>query len=207
MAHIVDGVLANEIVITATALSAGGVALGLRQTDIDEIPRVALMAATFFVTSLVYVPIGPSSSHLLLVGLIGLVLGWRAFPAILVGVALQAVLFGFGGLTVLGVNTLNIALPAVACHLILGRINLNGKPAFAALVGAAAGVLGIAGVAVMVAAELALTGKAFVPVAYLVLMAHLPVIATEAAVTGAAMVLILKVRPETLSLGMARRHA
>ncbi len=52
----------------------------------------------------------------------GLLLGWPAFPAILVGLFLQALLFQFGGLTVLGVNTFNVAVPAVLCfYLCAGR--------------------------------------------------------------------------------------
>jgi cobalt/nickel transport system permease protein len=36
------------------------------------------------VASLIHVPIGPSNAHLILNGLVGLLLGWGAFPAILV---------------------------------------------------------------------------------------------------------------------------
>jgi cobalt/nickel transport system permease protein len=55
------------------------------------------------VSSLVSVPVGPGSVHLLLNGLMGLLLGWAAVPAILVALILQAVFFGFGGILVLGV--------------------------------------------------------------------------------------------------------
>ena len=62
----------------------------------------------------VHVRVGPSSAHLLLNGLIGVVLGRRAVLAILVGLTLQAILFGHGGFLTLGVNTCVMALPALA---------------------------------------------------------------------------------------------
>ena len=70
--------------------------------------QVGILSSAFFMASLIHVPIGPSSVHLLLNGIVGLLLGWGAFPAILVGLALQAMFFQFGGITVLGVNTLNV---------------------------------------------------------------------------------------------------
>ena len=60
----------------------------------SRLPAHLLKQATpaIFVASLVHVPVGPSSMHLVLNGLLGLLLGWAAFPAILVGLLLQAVL-------------------------------------------------------------------------------------------------------------------
>ena len=76
---------------------------------------VVILFLAFFVGSFVHVPIGLSSAHLILNGLLGAILGWAAFPAILTALLLQAVLFQFGGITVLGVNTFNVAGPAVLC--------------------------------------------------------------------------------------------
>ena len=98
MAHIPDGVLSAPVLIGGAALAVAGLALGLRSLDERDIPKTAILAAVFFTASLVAIPIGPSSIHLLLSGLMGLVLGTRAIPAVFVGLLLQAVLFGFGGL-------------------------------------------------------------------------------------------------------------
>ena len=46
--------------------------------------------------------------HLILNGLLGMLLGWAAFPSIFVALMLQAILFQYGGITVLGVNTFNM---------------------------------------------------------------------------------------------------
>jgi cobalt/nickel transport system permease protein len=194
--HIVDGALAGEVVAGGAVLAVGGLAMGLRSLDLERIPAAGLLAATFFTASLIHVPLGPSSVHLIMNGLAGLVLGWAAFPALFVGLLLQAVFFGFGGVTVLGVNTVAIALPAVlvglAARPLLGRLT----PSAAALVGGLAGGGAIAGTAVLVAGALALSGEAFVPAAKLVLVAHAPVVLVEAFVCAAAVVLIRKVKPE-----------
>jgi len=194
--HIVDGALAPEVLVGGGVIAAAGVALGLRTLDVDRIPAAGVMAATFFVASLIHVPIGPSSVHLILGGLAGLVLGWAAFPALFVGLLLQAVFFGFGGLTVLGVNTANIALAAVIVHLLCRRGMASSSPAVAATWGAVGGGLAIALTAGFVGLSLALSGSAFLPAAKLVFFAHLPVMAVEAVLTGAAVYLAHKVKPD-----------
>jgi ABC-type Co2+ transport system permease subunit len=99
----VGGYVASAVLLIATA----------RRLADAEIPRLALMSATFFVASLIHVPIGLTTSvHLLLNGLVGIVLGRRAILAIVVGLALQAILIGHGGYTSLGVNTCVMTLPA-----------------------------------------------------------------------------------------------
>ena len=71
MAHIPDGILAAPVLIGGAVLAAGGVALALRQIDDRAIIRTAILSATFFAGSLISVPVGPSSVHLLLSGLMG----------------------------------------------------------------------------------------------------------------------------------------
>jgi len=201
--HIVDGALAGEVVAGGAALAAGGLAMGLKSLDLERIPAAGLLSATFFTASLIHVPLGPSSVHLIMNGLAGLVLGWAAFPALFVGLLLQAVFFGFGGVTVLGVNTVAIALPAVLFGLVARGTLRTAPPARAAVVGSLAGGGAIAGTAVLVAAALALSGEAFVPAAKLVLAAHVPIMIVEAFVCAAAVVLIRKVKPELLGVAPA----
>ncbi|MDB5642030.1 MAG: cobalamin biosynthesis protein CbiM, partial [Hyphomicrobiales bacterium] len=111
MAHIPDGVLSMPVLVGGAVVAAGAVGLGLKRISDRDIPRVAILASGFFALSLFAVPVGPSSVHLLLGGLMGVVLGSAIFPAVCVALLLQAVMFGFGGLTTLGVNIVNIALP------------------------------------------------------------------------------------------------
>ena len=68
--HISDGVLSKEVIIAGGALAASGTFIGLRKIDMDGIPKVAVMTAAFFVASLIHIPIGPTSVHLLFIGIL-----------------------------------------------------------------------------------------------------------------------------------------
>lgn len=198
MAHLVDGVLSAPVLVGGSAVAAAAIAYGLRQIDGERLPYVGLMSAAFFVASLVHVPVGPSNVHLILNGLLGIVLGWAAVPAIFVGLLLQAVFFGFGGITVLGVNTLIMALPGMVCALAFARPLRRGCSPV--LLGAASGALAVAGTALTAGAALALSGAEFLPAAKLVLAAHLPVMAVEAVITATVVAFLHRVKPEVLSL-------
>lgn len=194
--HIVDGALSTPVILGGALLTAGGVAIGLKGLTLEKIPAAGVLSATFFCASLIHMSVGPSSVHLIMNGLAGLVLGWAAFPALFVALLLQAVFFGFGGLTSLGVNTVDIALPAVLVHY-LCRPGLSvASPRLAALWGGLGGGLAIALTTGCVALALTLSGEQFWAAAKLVLLAHLPVIVIEAAVSAAAVVLIRRVKPE-----------
>ncbi len=194
--HIDDGALANPVVIGGAVLAAGGIAMGLRSLTLEKIPAAGVLSASFFVASLIHVPIGPSSVHLILNGLAGLVLGWAAFPALFVGLLLQAVFFGFGGLTVLGINTLNIALPAVLSGLMLGPLIARSSPVTGAVWAGIGGAFAIGATTLMVAASLMLSGDDFVPAAPFVFVAHIPVMVIEALLTAAAVYLARQVKPD-----------
>ncbi|NDW54545.1 cobalt transporter CbiM [Aliiroseovarius sp. PrR006] len=194
--HIVDGALSNPVLLGGAALAVGGIAMGLKKLPLERIPAAGVLSASFFVASLIHVPIGPSSVHLILNGLAGLVLGWAAFPALFVGLLLQAVFFGFGGLTVLGVNAVNIAGPAVLAGLIFGRLVARGSPMQGAIWGGLGGGFAIAATTLAVAFSLALSGDEFIPAAKLVFVAHIPVIVIEALLSGAAIFLARRVKPE-----------
>ncbi len=194
--HIVDGALSNPIVIGGAVMAVGGIAIGLKNLPLERIPAAGVLSASFFVASLIHVPIGPSSVHLILNGLAGLVLGWAAFPALFVGLLLQAVFFGFGGLTVLGVNAVNIALPAVLIGLTFRPLVARGSPMQGAIWGGIGGGLAIALTTIAVAISLALSGDEFIPAAKLVFFAHIPVMVIEALLSGAAIFLARRVKPE-----------
>jgi len=113
--HIPDGNVLTPVWLIGGYLLAGIlVVMGSWRIQDEEIPQVALLTAAFFVASLMHVPVPglPSSAHLLLNGLLGVVLGRRAALAIAMGLLLQAVLLQHGGLTTLGVNCCVMTLPA-----------------------------------------------------------------------------------------------
>jgi len=126
--HIAEGLLSGTVLGAGWAVTAAGTAAGLRRMTPEDVPRTATLASAFFVASLVHVPLGISSAHLILNGLMGVILGVRAFPAMLVALFLQAVLFQFGGLSTLGVNTADMALPAVLCAAAMRRWIRRASP-------------------------------------------------------------------------------
>lgn len=196
--HISEGVLSAPVLGGGAVLAVAGTWLGLRRLDYDRLMTVAILSAAFFVASLIHVPVGLASAHLIMNGLLGAVLGWAAFPAILVGLALQALLFQFGGITVLGVNTFNMAAPAVACaYVFRGLLIENGR---GRIIGAfLCGFLSVGLSAALTAGSLALSGEGFVAAAGALFLAHLPVMVAEGVVVAFAVPFLAKVRPEVLA--------
>lgn len=198
MAHIPDGILSAPVLIGGGVIAAGGVAIALRNLEDRLIPRAGIVSATFFAGSLFAIPVGPSSIHLLFTGLMGVMLGFMAFPAVLVALLLQAVLFGVGGLTTLGVNTVNIALPGVLLGLALGPAIRSASPGRAAMLAAVCGALAVMGTGLLVALSLWLSSPEFVPVARVMVLTYLPLALGEAAVTAAAVSFLARVQPSAL---------
>jgi cobalt/nickel transport system permease protein len=81
-----------------------------------QVPKASLLTAAFFVASWIHIPTPIASVHFILNGLVGVLLGWFAFPAILIGLLFQAILFQHGGLSSLGVNALIMGLPSLIAH-------------------------------------------------------------------------------------------
>ncbi|MEO0036735.1 MAG: hypothetical protein RLZZ501_2758 [Pseudomonadota bacterium] len=198
MAHIPDGVLSVPVLAGGAVLAAGGLALGLRRLDERAIPPTAILAATFFVVSLVAVPLGPTSVHPLLGGLMGLVLGWRAFPAVLVGLVLQAVLFGIGGLTSLGVNTVTMALPGILLAAAVRPGLAGAGPGRLLALGALVGGLAPLGSAGGVALALAASSSDYLPSLRLVALTYLPLAGVEAVLTALLLRSLARVRPDLI---------
>lgn len=196
--HISEGVLSAPVLAAGAALSAAGVAFGLKKTPYEKIPQVGLFSSAFFVASLIHVPLGPTSVHLVLNGLVGLILGWAAFPAILVGLLLQALLFQFGGITTLGVNTFDMAFPALLSFWIFGPLVRSESQRVALLGAFLAGALAVLSAGLLVASALSLTGEAFRYAAKAVVLAHLPVMGVEGILTAFSVAFLRKVRPEML---------
>jgi len=197
--HISDGVLSPQVWVSGYVIT-GALATYIltKKTDISEIPKLSVITAAVFVASLIHIPIGPTSVHLVLSGLAGITLGLAAFPAILVALILQAFLFQHGGITTIGINTVNMGLPALAAYgvfLAVTRTNIKGKyTIFGGLAGGIAIALGIA----LLSLCLLSTGEYLEYVVPYVVVAHLPVVAIEAIVVGAFAGFMVKVRPQLL---------
>ena len=199
--HITEGVLAvtaqgRELLAAGWCATAVGTGVGLWRLDAERIPRAAVLAAAFFVISSIPLPLGITTEHLTLNGLMGLVLGWAAFPAVLVALVLQVMLFSLGGPTVLGLNTLIMALPAVVCSYAFGRLARSDRETAVFAAGFGAGMLAIVLSGLLNGAALSLAGQQFEWLGRLAALAHLPLAIVEAFVSGSVVVFLRKVRPE-----------
>ncbi len=196
--HISEGVLSAPVLLTGAALTVIGTAIGLKKMSYEKIPEVAVLSSAFFVASLIHVPIGPSSVHLVLNGLVGVLLGWTSFPSILVALALQALLFQFGGFTSLGVNTFNMAAPAVVSYYLFNFLIRKANHFISMLAGFGAGLSGVGLGALFVAIALVTTGESFLNVAKLLMIADFPVMIVEGIITSFCVIFLKKVKPEIL---------
>jgi len=197
--HISDGILSAPV-LTAGFVGTGVLAaLTMRNMDMEEVPKISVITSVFFISSLIHVPVGPTSVHLILNGLVGVVLGMRAFPAILLGIILQALLFGHGGITVIGINTLMMgggALMAYFVWQLRHRVRIK-KPEV--VFGALAGATGVFCSGVILALALVTTGEEFFATAGYALAAHVPIMLIEGAVTAACASFLMKVKPDILA--------
>lgn len=208
--HIGPGLLNEAWVISGFAHMAVVVLLSLWKVNEREIPRIGVLTAAFFVASSVHIPLGGVSVHLLLNGLTGVILRWRAPLAVAVGLTLQTFLLGHGGPDALGVNFAVQAMPAVLAGLTF-RPLFRLMPAFAAgvIVGGGTAVLTVLLHAVVLYFGVALdtpgtdatdteTSRRFI--AGVSLAAHLPVIAAEAVGVGFACRVLATAKPEWLGV-------
>jgi len=195
--HISEGILSWQALAGGGALALAGTAVGIRQLDHEKIPQTGMLSAAFFVASLIHIPLGPSSVHLILNGLVGLILGWSAFPAIFIALLLQAVLFQYGGITTLGVNTVIMALPALLSYCLFRPF--VKKSDTSVFIGAfLCGMAAVFASALLAAAVLVWSEESFFQVALLIVTAHLPVMIIEGLITGFAALFLKKVKPSLL---------
>lgn len=197
--HISDGVLPVTVSLGTYVASAGILIWSLRRTRPDDLPKVAVMTAAFFVASLIHLPFGPTSVHLLIPGLIGALLGPSAFLAIGLGLVLQCLLFQFGGLTAIGANLLMMGLPALLAGWIFYHFKGDTRRR-RILIGALCGGGATVFSALLLALLLVTGGEDFWGVAKLALAAHVPVLLVEAGVSAMVVSFLLKVKPELLEI-------
>jgi len=193
--HISEGVLSPPVLLAGGGLTLIGLAIGLKNLKNEKLPEVAVLSSTFFVASLIHVPIGPTSVHLILNGLIGLLLGWTSFLAIFLGLLLQALLFQFGGLTTLGVNTFDMALPAVICWYLFRNFVKKENLKLSFIGGFLTGFLSVFLAGFFTSLALYFTEHNFISIAKALLIAHIPIAIIEGFITAFVVTYLLKVKP------------
>ncbi|APH38981.1 cobalt transporter CbiM [Methanohalophilus halophilus] len=199
--HISDGILSTTAITGGWVVTIVIAILSFwwryREVDVvEEIPKFSVMTAAFFVASLIHIPLGPTSVHLIFNGLVGVILGPLAYVAMLVGLTLQAFLFQHGGVTTIGVNTMNVGIPALLCFYIFKKgidYGFSEK-----IMGGISGGLAVFFTTILLSISLLTTGEEFLGVAGVAAAAHAPVMIIEGIVTASVVTYLAKVKPELL---------
>lgn len=210
--HIADGFLPATVCVAGYATTTAITWYSLRTIKQQEnpqagIPKAALMAAAFFVVSWISIPLPPTTVHLLFIGLMGIILGSYAVPALLVALFFQAVMFNHGGLTTLGVNAAMFSVPALlVSHMFrlrhsVGLGNRAGTAGVAFLGGA-----GATGIAALILFTVLITNIPALLDPHLeraaiatMVAAHIPLMIIEGIVTAMAVLFLQRVRPDLLN--------
>lgn len=169
----------------------------------DEAPGVALFAGVFFLASLLSIPVpaGPRT-HLLLTGMLGMFLGPRAFPAILLGCAMQALLFAHGGPASIAINALVMGLPAVLVGGIGRRMVARAaKPGLIRMIGFGTGACAAIATVLFHSLVLLLWGQgAWAASAVALIAIHVPLMLIEGFVSAVVVGLVWRARPGMLGI-------
>ncbi len=211
--HVPDGFIPLAVNAGGFAVAAAATAVALRQINQKEdpraeVPKAALLTAAFFVASAIPIPVPPVTAHLLLTGLMGVMLGWYAFPAILVGLVLQFLVFTHGGITTLGVNACIMGLPAIAAHYIFQGIRRkkHATDNQLRLFGFLAGSIGILLAVLMFYSIIITTIPADIDVQLeqrlttVFAIAHLPIAVLEGVFTALLVPYLRRVRPDMIGM-------
>lgn len=131
--HIPDGFISPQTYLPAYAVAAGLWAFAAqrvkRDLDADTLPFLAAYTALSFVLMMVALPLpGGGTVHAAGIGLLAVSFGgWMGFLAISLVLAMQALLFGDGGITALPINALAMgfagSFAALAAWKLFGRLN------------------------------------------------------------------------------------
>ncbi len=207
--HIPDGMLPLEICIAGYAGTAALTWLCIKKANSSSedtarvVSRASVMAAAFFVVSWIHIPLPPVSVHPVLAGLMGILLGWVSFPAILVGLFFQAAMFGHGGFTTLGVNALSMGGAALLSWGMYRLLRRQGERNIL-LSGFVAGFAGVSFAVIAVGSVLILTIPAYinteaeVSAVLAMAVAHLPLALAEGVFTALVARFLLRVKPDML---------
>lgn len=192
--HISEGVLNAKTLIISAPISAIFLLSCIKNVKYEQVPKIAALSAIFFLASFIHIPIGVTSVHLILSGLVGAFLGYNAFLAIFIALFLQGLLFGYGGLSTLGINSLIIGIPAFFGYWIYKFSTKKQRSFLWFFVGFVPILLS----AILLSLVLALNSKEFYNTAYLAFLANIPIMFIEGIISFFALKFIKKVAPEFL---------
>jgi cobalt/nickel transport system permease protein len=206
--HIPDGFIDGTTSAGAAVVAAGGLGATLRRAGevLDErrVPLAGLVAAFVFAVQMLNFPVASGTSGHLLGGALAAVLVGPAVGAVCVSVvlAVQALLFADGGLSALGLNTLNMALVTAfggyAVFVLVRRVTSRTRPSVVLAAGIAAAVsVVLSALAFTLEYAVGGTGTASVPVvAGAMVGVHVLIGIGEGVITALVVGAVLATRPD-----------
>ena len=197
--HIADGILNTGVAITSFAVTGGITAYLLLKTKKDDIPRISSITALLFVASIFHIKLGPIAFHPLLTGAAAFILGPQVFIAALVALFFQALMFGHGGITALGANTLSIGGGALLVSIIYIFISgmIKKRIPFYIL----SFIFGFICIVISTMITLLLlmsTGESFTQLIKAITIAQIPLAIVEGTITLFITIFFTRVKPELL---------
>lgn len=193
--HISEGVLQAPILLAGAVPALLGLVYSYRKLEARDNVKSALLSALFFMASFIHVPLGPSSLHLLLAGLLGALLYKKVFVALFVALLFQALLMGYGGLTTLGVNLSIIGGGALASGFVF-RYFLHKSASLQKLGFVLTGVVGVLVSSLLLCLFLVSSSKSFIELASLVFASNIFLMAIEGCITFFALTFLQRVYPK-----------
>lgn len=170
--HLADGIVTDPAVLVGLDLvGAGAVAVAARHADAEDGRAVAwtgMLSAFLLAAQAVNVPLLPgTSAHVIGAALVTLAVGpARAIVAMTAVLLVQALAFGDGGITVLGINVLNLAvLPSLSVELVARVVGRTGRAlSVSAVLGTLAGnVTGASALAAVLVTGAGASGRVAFP--------------------------------------------
>jgi len=202
MVHISDHILAPWLWgYIGWGITVIILAYSLKKMKIDDVPKLSVITAAVFVASLIHFQAGPTSVHLILNGFAGVTLGILAYPCIFIAVVMQYFLFFHGGFSTIGINTVNMGVPALISFLLFRtgmKLNIEIKRK-EVIIGAIAGGIAVAFVILLFTVELLISGKEYTDVTQFFIFTHiLMILIVSYLIYRAGMKLSVEIRKEVL---------
>ena len=209
--HMPDGYINVVTAIGGAAVAAGGIWASLKQTGKrlaeKQIPMAGLTAAFVFAVQMLNFPVAAGTSgHLIGGALAAILLGpWMGALVVTVVVVVQALLFADGGIVVLGLNILNMALVTALVGWFVFRflMRLLSKTTGAAIAATlVAGFLGVLASSIVFVIEYAVGGQggASLSTVFATMTGvHALIGIGEGLISGVAVGAVLAVRPDLVT--------
>ncbi|MEX2599695.1 MAG: energy-coupling factor ABC transporter permease [Dehalococcoidia bacterium] len=207
--HAPDGFFALWVSLIGYVLAGGVIAYAVWQTNrsLNErmVPLMGVMAAFIFAAQMINFPVfGGTSGHLVGGALAAILLGpWAGILVVSAVVAVQALVFQDGGLVVLGLNVVNMAI--VSCLVGYGVYKISagfGNTSGALLArGMAAAFVSVEAAAIAATIQLVLSGTSPLGVALPAMVGvHALIGIGEGLITVGALAFVRAARPDLLKI-------